>query len=130
MRLRAFLATTCLLGMATSCSPSEPAPPEKTTNSSIVGTVEMAPTCPNEPAGPRCRAEPAAGAAVDITAGARSVTTVTTDDRGHFAVEVGPGIYRVTARFAGGIPASTDSTEVRVDEDSVKVTLRLDSGIR
>lgn len=135
---RLVLVTALLVGATVSCgargsdTSGGASPPTESTgpSASLTGTVMLAPTCANEPTDGSCPDLPAAHALVEVFHGATRVAHAATDRLGHWAVTVAPGSYRVTVRFAGGVPRSSVSTTVVVGADTKPLKLVLDSGLR
>jgi len=104
-------------------------------NSGVTGLVHLGPTCPVEIAGQPCDDKPAAGVEVTVSKQApgeaygagEPVAHGTTDDQGHFRIDVAPGEYVVTAQ-AG---MYCEFMDVRVTEgDYATVDVPCDTGIR
>lgn len=97
----------------------------------IEGIVSVGPQCPVETLDSPCPDLPFVGD-VQATASDGSVTTVTTDAQGRFAMDLAPGSYTLVAVTAGdGGPPTPIPQTVVVEQGSYKqVTLEVDSGIR
>lgn len=97
----------------------------------IRGSVSIGPQCPVEQANSPCPDRPFQGD-VRATASDGSATTVSTDERGRFSMNLRPGTYDVVAvtTDGGGPPTAIPQTVVVHEGAYTSITLELDSGIR
>jgi len=96
----------------------------------ITGVVTLGPSCPVETVTSPCPDTPYRG---DVTATASdgTTTTVTTDARGRFTMDLREGTYVVVALTpnGGGLPTPVPQT-VEVGAAYTRITLEVDTGIR
>jgi hypothetical protein len=97
----------------------------------IRGSVTLGPSCPVETVTSPCPDAPFRGD-VRATASDGTTTTVTTDARGRFAMDLREGTYVVIAVTPSGSgPPTPVPQTVQVDAGAyTRITLEVDSGIR
>jgi hypothetical protein len=97
----------------------------------VEGVVSIGPQCPVETPDSPCPDLPFVGN-VRVTASDGTVTTVGTDGRGRFTVDLVPGSYTLVAvtEGDGGPPTPIPRTVVVEQGSYTQVALEVDSGIR
>ena len=101
----------------------------------VRGTVSAGPTCPVErdPPGPACAPRLIAGAVLVVTdpAGSEMARAISAED-GTFAIELGPGAYRLTAQPFEGLMGTPEPMDFAVEAGGPMTELQVsyDTGIR
>ncbi len=107
------------------------APASATTGQGLYGLVVRGPTKPVCSIGEPC-SEPAAKTKLRFLRGGSVVTSVVTDMRGRYRVQLRPGLYtvRVAGVPAGGLGGRIDPDKVRVRAVWRRQNFDIDTGIR
>jgi hypothetical protein len=95
----------------------------------IAGLVLIGPQCPVVREGEECPDRPLA-ATIEVYAGSRLVTTVTSGSDGVFSVALEPGTYRLVPLSPGGPVFASEETVDVLTGETTRVLISYDSGIR
>ena len=120
-----------VLGIAILFSPSIRMNAETAPGTGIEGSVRISPTH----GGPIKLGEPdsapLANATLVVESAAGSIKTVTTDEHGHFKIELPPGRYSIRTEKKTGMKSRCGLTDIEVTPGSFKqVKLDCDTGMR
>jgi hypothetical protein len=130
------LLLLALLVPAVACRPEPVSEPHGDPPALVVGRVVAGPTCPvvQDPPDPECADRPVAGAVIVVLdEEGREVTHATSDQRGAFTLELGPGAaYTLVPQPVEGLLGTAQPVEVASRDfgERVAVTIVYDTGIR
>ena len=102
------------------------------TDSGIVGTVVIGPTCPVEMPGLDCADKPYQATLTVLTISSDKVTRFTTDEDGQFRVNLAPGDYilRPESPDQMGLPYGVEQPFTVGEGQFTELRVMYDSGIR
>jgi hypothetical protein len=99
-------------------------------DSGIRGVVMIGPTCPVVLAGSPCPDQPWHGTVQGFNLAGALIRDTSTDENGAFELPLEPGTYDLVAARPNGL-GNAERTRITVRADSyLRVTVRVDSGIR
>lgn len=102
------------------------------TDSGIVGTVLIGPSCPVEMPGQDCADKPYQATMTVLTRSGDRVSRFTTDEDGQFRVNLAPGEYILHPESPDdmGLPNSAEQAFTVVEGEYTELVVLYDSGIR
>ncbi|MES2953460.1 MAG: hypothetical protein V4674_02780 [Patescibacteria group bacterium] len=109
-------------------------PPGTKTETGIVGTVILGPTCPvlRDPPDPKCADKPYAAKLVAVATDGKVVSSFSADSAGAFKVLLPPGTYEIRGEASANIlPRCASSQPIKVSLGAItQAPVFCDTGIR